>query len=182
MKCCLWLWVIGYGLLTLASCQRPVKCDTAGTPCADALMAYAEQYPEAEPTDRYKLVFQDLYGPGHLIADSVSCAQYIEKEVAEMAPSALFPLFEYTLCDSNFVRVNLQLVKDGRISARELTRAVLCSAEGMPTPDPKFVQSHSSAFKAAYDPHYRIVRRDIFEKERLPTLNVVGRADGIPEN
>ena len=145
-------------------------------------MAYAEQYPEAEPTDLYKLVFQDLYGPGHLITDSVSCAQYIEKEVAEMAPSALFPLFEYTLCDSNFVRVNLQLVKDGRISVRELTRAVLCSAEGMPTPDPKFVQSHSSAFKTAYDPHYRIVRRDIFEKEILPTLNVVGRADGIPED
>lgn len=133
-------------------------------------MAYAEQYPEAEPADLYKLVFQDLYGPGHLIVDSASCAGYIQREVEAMGTTALFPLFEYTLCDSNFVRVNLQLVKDGRISVRDLTRAVLCSAEGMPAPDSKFVQSHSAAFKAAYDPHYRIVRRDIFEKDILPLI------------
>lgn len=133
-------------------------------------MAYAEQYPASEPTDLYKLVFQDLYGPGHFIIDSASCANYIEQEAASMAPSALFPLFEYTLCDSNFVRVNLQLVKDGHLSVRQLTRAVLCSAEGLPVPDPKYVVSHSKAFKEAYDPHYRLVRRDIFENEILPLI------------
>lgn len=30
---------------------------------------------------------------------------------------------------------------------------------------------HSRAYKDAYNPHYRIVRRDIFEKEILPKLN-----------
>ena len=172
MKRIIGLLAICYGLLALCSCRSTVKPETVDVPCADALIAYAEQYPEAEPTDLYKLVFQDLYGPGHLITDSASCAGYIQKEVDAMAETALFPLFEYTLCDSNFVRVNLKAVKDGRLSVRELTRAVLCSAEGLPTPDPKFVQSHSAAFKAAYDPHYRIVRRDIFEKEILPKLKV----------
>ncbi len=193
MKRCIWLWVSSLRSLTLlwlgraskfalrslcatvlvlvCSCQSAAKPD-AEVPCAEALIAYAEQYPEAEATDLYKLVFQDLYGPGHLITDSASCAAYIQKEVDAMAESALFPLFEYTLCDSNFVRVNLKLVKDGHLSVRDLTRAVLCSAEGMATPDPKFVQSHSAAFKAAYDPHYRIVRRDIFEKEILPKLKI----------
>lgn len=170
MKRIIGLLAIGYGVLALCSCQSAAKPD-AEVPCAEALIAYAEQYPGAEATDLYKLVFQDLYGPGHLITDSASCAMYIQKEVDAMAESALFPLFEYTLCDSNFVRVNLQLVKDGRISLQQLTRAVLCSAEGMATPDPKFVQSHSAAFKAAYDPHYRIVRRDIFEKDILPLIN-----------
>ena len=165
-----WLLVIGYWLLS--SCNGPADATAPEVPCADALTAYAEQYPEAEPTDLYKLVFQDLYGPGHLITDSATCAAYIEKESEGMAASALFPLFEYTLCDSNFVRVNLQAVKDGRISVRELTRAVLCSAEGLPQPDPKYVVSHSAAFKAAYDPHYRIVRRDIFEREILPELKI----------
>ena len=170
MKRCIWLLIIVYGLLTLCSCQSAAKPDVE-VPCAEALIAYAEQYPEAEATDLYKLVFQDLYGPGHLITDSASCAEYIQKEVDGMAESALFPLVEYTLCDSNFVRVNLQLVKDGHLSVRDLTRAVLCSAEGLPTPDPKYVRRHSDAFKAAYDPHYRIVRRDIFEKDILPLIN-----------
>lgn len=133
-------------------------------------MAYAEQYPAAEPTDLYKLVFQDLYGPGHLITDSATCAQYIEKEVEAMATSFLFPLFEYTLCDSNYVRVNLQTVKDGRLSVRALTHAVLCSVDSLHTPDHKYVVSHSQAFKEAYDPHYRIVRRDIFERDILPLI------------
>ena len=170
MKHCLGLLVIGYWLLTFCSCQRSVTPATVEVPCADALIAYAEQYPEAEPQDLYKLVFQDLYGPGHLITDSASCAEYIQKEVEGMAGTALFPLFEYTLCDSNFVRVNLKLVKDGHLDVRQLTRAVLCSAEGLPTPAPKYVMRHSDAFKAAYDPHYRIVRRDIFEQQLLPLL------------
>ncbi len=165
-----WLLVIGYWLLSSCNAPNAPIDSIAEVPCADALIAYAEQYPEAEPADLYKLVFQDLYGPGHLITDSASCAHYIEREVADMGTSALFPLFEYTLCDSNFVRVNLKLVKDGHLDVRQLTRAILCSAEGLPTPDPKFVMRHSDAFKAAYDPHYRIVRRDIFEQQILPLL------------
>ena len=144
--------------------------------CNEALIRYAERYPAAEPTDLYKLVFQDLYGPGHLITDSLAAVRYISKEMDEMAdprPNGTpFPLYEYTLCDSNFVRVNLLLVKWDKISLEQLVSAVLRSAQGMPTPNPKYVQSHSVAFKAAYDPHYRIVRRDIFEKEILPNLGL----------
>ena len=167
----IWLLVIGYWLLTLCSCRSAVKPEAVEVPCADALIAYAEQYPEAEPTDLYKLVFQDLYGPGHLITDSASCAGYIQREVDAMAETALFPLFEYTLCDSNFVRVNIYLVKWGKISLQHLVSALLRSTEGLPSPDPKFVMSHSAAFKAAYAPHYRIVRRDIFERELLPLIS-----------
>lgn len=143
--------------------------------CADALMRYTQRYPAAESQDLYKLVFQDLYGPGHLLTDSLAAVRYISREVAEMNdayPADIsnvndgpFPLYEYTLCDSNFVRVNLILVKRGVIPLHRLVSALLRSAEGLPTPDAKFVMSHSSAFKAAYDPHYRIVRRDIFDRE-----------------
>ena len=139
----------------------------AQTPCGEALMQYAQRYPAAEATDLYKLVFQDLYGPGHLLTDSLAAVRYISKEVAEMKDTNPFPLYEYTLCDSNFVRVNLILVKRGILSLEQLVSAVLRSAKGLPTPDPKFVMSHSTAFKASYDPHYRIVRRDIFEREIL---------------
>lgn len=133
--------------------------------CAESLKQYAERYPEAEATDLYKLVFQDLYGPGHLITDSASCARYISKEVDRMDGRWRLPLYEYTLCDSNFVRVHLALVKNGVITLEQLVSAVLRSAEGIVSPDSKYVMSHSAAFKAAYDPHYRIVRRDIFERD-----------------
>lgn len=143
--------------------------------CPDALMQYAQRYPAAESQDLYKLVFQDLYGPGHLLTDSLAAVRYISKEVAEMNDSypedisaiddGPFPLYEYTLCDSNFVRVNLILVKRGVIPLEQFVSALLRSTEGLPTPDPKFVMTHSAAFKAAHDPHYRIIRRDIFDRE-----------------
>ena len=144
----------------------------AQVPCNEALMRYAEQYTAAERQDLYKLVFQDLYGPGHLITDSASCYQYIEREVREQCINEVtqFPLYEYTLCDSNFVRVNLYLVRWGNISLEQLVSAVLRSAEGLPQPDPKFVMTHSDSFKKTYAPHYRIVRRDIFESELLPLI------------
>ena len=168
------------GLMGLMSLMGNVK---AQTPCGEALMQYAQRYPAAEATDLYKLVFQDLYGPGHLLTDSLAAVRYISSEVAQMSDAAYpeylhgihdgpFPLYEYTLCDSNFVRVNLILVKRGIISLPELVSAVLRSAKGLPTPNPKFVMSHSAAFKAAYDPHYRIVRRDVFEREFGPAIRL----------
>ena len=153
----------------------------AHSQCATALIQYAQRYPAAEVQDLYKLVFQDLYGPGHLLTDSLAAMRYISKEVAEMDGDAYpkdlystndgpFPLYEYTLCDSNFVRVNLILVKRGWISIEQFVSSLLRSAQGLPTPDPKFVMSHSAAFKAAYDPHYRIIRRNIFERELWPMI------------
>ncbi len=144
---------------------------TACCQCPDALIKYTQRYPAAEPTDLYKLVFQDLYGPGHLLTDSMAAVRYISREVEDMSDSSRFPLYEYTLCDSLFVRVNLVLVKRGVIGIGRLVSVLLRSAQGMPTPDPKYVCSHSASFKAAYDPHYRIVRRDLFERELWPLIS-----------
>lgn len=156
-------------VVLLASCQQKPNMEECPS-CADALMAYTEQYPEAEPTDLYKLVFQDLYGPGHLLTDSTAALRYINAELSNMDSVSGIPLYEYTLCDSHFVRVNLSLVQDGTITAEQLADAMVRSAEGLPTPDHKYVVSHSAAFREAYHPHYRIVRRDIFEQEILPTI------------
>lgn len=175
MKRCINLTGVLCLLLTMAACgakPTPTTVETVSEPCADALIAYALRYPAAEPTDLYKLVFQDLYGPGHLLTDSAACAMYIDREVASMGDSTALPLYEYTLCDSHFVRINLNLVKDGTLGTGQLTSAVMRSAEGLPSPDPRFVMSHSQAFKAAYNPHYRIVRRDIFENEIAPKAGI----------
>ena len=159
-------------ILTLVSCQHPVKPDTAEVPCTDALIAYAERYPAAEPQDLYKLVFQDLYGPGHLLTDSTAALRYINAELNAMDSVTALPPYEYTLCDSHFVRVNLTLVLDGTLTPDQLADAMVSSAEGLPSPDAKYVVSHSDAFRQAYHPHYRIIRRDIFEQEILPEIKL----------
>lgn len=142
----------------------------AQSPCDEELKDYARRYPAAQEQDLQKLLFQDTYGPGHLIKDSASCARYIEREVAAMEAESDWPLYEYTLCDSHFVRINLVLVKNGRIALDKLVSAVLRSAEGIPPVDPSLMKHHSRAFNLAYHPHYRIVRRDIFEGELLPLV------------
>ncbi len=164
-------------VLLFAACQpKPVDSEVSSQApempltCADALLEYVEKYPAAESQDLYKLVFQDLYGPGHLLTDSAACAHYISEELSEMTDSKL-PLFEYTLCEGNFVRVNLSLVADSTIPLDVLTSAVMRSAKGIAQPDRRFVISHSQSFKNAYHPHYRIVRRDIFENEILPLIS-----------
>lgn len=162
--------VILLAVVGFAAC-RPAQPAADAVPCPDALMAYAERYPAAEPQDLYKLVFQDLYGPGHLLTDTVSCITYLQRELATMDSLTGLPPYEYTLCDSHFVRVNLTLVASGCLSVEALADAVVRSAEGLPTPEPRFVLSHSPAFREAYHPHYRIVRRDIFEHEILPLIN-----------
>ena len=156
-------------VVLLASCQQKTH-ETSCNSCAEALMTYSEQYPAAEPTDLYKMVFQALYGPGHLLTDSTAALRYITAELETMDNPSGMPHYEYTLCDSNFVRVNLSLVQHGAITAEQLADAMVRSAEGLPTPDHRYVVSHSAAFKAAYNPHYRIVRRDIFEQEILPLI------------
>lgn len=160
------------GAIVISACQSRSVNLPGRVPCAEALIQYSERYPAAEPQDLYKLVFQDLYGPGHLITDSASCASFIQRELNDQCTndSTPFPLYEYTLCDSNFVRVNLYLVKQGIVGLPQLVSALLRSSEGLPVVDSRYVLSHSAAFKAAYDPHYRIVRRDIFEKEFLPLI------------
>ena len=67
---------------------------------------------------------------------------------------------EWTMIDSVIHAMNLSLV--GYTQEREKLFSLL--DEGM------FVMHHSEPFSEAYDPHYRIIRRDIFLKEILPLL------------
>ena len=168
-------------LLFFASCSNTQNSEfktqnsefkNQNSPCATALIAYAEHYPAAEAQDLYKLVFQDLYGPGHLLADSAAAMRYLERELDQMeGREGPMPAYEYTLCDSHFVRIDLRVVKSGLLSPAQLVSAMFRSAEGLPSPEARFVLSHSQAFREAYKPHYRIVRRDIFEQEILPLFD-----------
>lgn len=176
---------------------------------ADRLEDYLKRYPEAQLCDVYKFLFQDVYGPGHLIKNATDCAQGIVDEMDHMQMAdTLFPDFEYAGLEGNYVRVNLRVVKDGRIPLQQFVDLLMQSAKvssPMPLYDWKgrwkhllvvlrrshrqphnfdadaaaiqevldsgsYAFHHSSRFNAAYHPHYRLIRRDLFESHIQPKL------------
>ena len=80
-------------VVLLAACQQHPNEGPCRS-CGNALIAYAEQYPAAEPTDLYKLVFQDMYGPGHLLTDSTAALRYINAELDGMDSVSGMPIYE----------------------------------------------------------------------------------------
>ena len=64
----------------------------------------------------------------------------------------------------NVARIAADFNLPGYETDKEALDAILVSD------DPDKAVHHSDAYNAAYDPHYRIVRKDIFEAEILPIL------------
>lgn len=100
----------------------------------NAIEEQLESYPNSTLCDIYKSFFQDFYGPGHLIADSVSAIRYMEKEIEQSHLSLCKP-YEKVGTGKNFYRINLSLVKEGEISVSALFDALQRSIALTPQPD-----------------------------------------------
>lgn len=175
----------------------------------EALAQYMATYPEAHLQDIYKSCFQNVFGVAHLISDTQACINYIESEMEELDPDDRdYSLYEYTLPDSHYVRVDLHAVAEGLVPCDLLVELLMTSA-ATPAPltqeewvarwqelkaaadalDPRpddyekeaaeidsllaegrYVWHHSRHFGEVYRPHYRLVRRDLFESRILPLL------------
>ena len=46
----------------------------------DIIKKHAEKYPEMQPQDLYKLIYQNEFGGGHLIRDKEKCREYLYNE------------------------------------------------------------------------------------------------------
>ena len=90
-------------------------------------------YPQSRLTDLYKNFFQDRFGPGHIVASRAAAADYLEQELANMQPSAMLP-FEHTGWQNRYVRINLELVKNGTIPKETLLAAFIESANSAAPP------------------------------------------------
>lgn len=95
----------------------------------ESLYNYVKKiFPRATLQDIYKSAFQDQFGPAHIVSDSASAAAYITKELERVPDNCTTPIFDITGVHSNYIRVNLSLVKGGIISVGELTNALMRSA------------------------------------------------------
>lgn len=182
----------------------------AQSPSDSIRLAYERlmtKYPLSEQRDIYKNFFQDYFGPGHIVADTASAANYLRHEL-EYADESSCPLYEPTGYKGNFVRVSLQVIKDGLVPFDTYLNAFVRSVNGIhaPTIDEwkaewtkinnvikstgklpanyaednlkidsllasgQYAFHHSRIYNEAYHPHYRIIAREIFEKEILPLI------------
>lgn len=175
----------------------------------EALKQYLEAYPEAHLQDIYKSCFQNVFGVAHLISDTQACVAYIESEMEELnSDDRGYSLYEYTLPDSHYVRVDLHAVAE-ELVPRDLLVELLMESAATPAPmtqeewvarwrelkaaadalDPRpegyekeaaeidsllaegrYVWHHSRHYNEVYHPHYRLIRRDLFESRILPLL------------
>lgn len=90
-------------------------------------------YPQATLQDVYKTCYQDFFGPGHMVTDSVSALEYIRYEVEELkaneqAANGEKIKDEPTGFRHRFVRVDLQRVALGELSEEELLRRFMETA------------------------------------------------------
>ena len=71
------------------------------------------RYPAMEPADVYKLLYQGVLGPEHLIASPTAFAARLQAEYDALLPGEAGPLWEPVRPDGALGRVNLRPFKAG---------------------------------------------------------------------
>ncbi|MBU0491063.1 MAG: hypothetical protein KKA73_07840 [Chloroflexi bacterium] len=108
---------------------------------------HGQRYPAWEPRDVYKLLYQGLCGPAHLIASPADFAARLRAEYEAVAPNAGEPLWEVVRPDGRLGRVHLRPFKARFGDLAALTRASLATA-GPTWGTPEDVRTAWAAFVA----------------------------------
>jgi len=89
---------------------------------------HCQRYPALEPRDVYKLLYQGLRGPEHLIASPAEFAARLQAEYEAVAPDDAGPLWEAVRPDGRLGRLHLRPFKARSGDLAALTRACLATA------------------------------------------------------
>ena len=90
---------------------------------------HIERHPQAQPRDVYKLIFQGVYGVGHII--SVKAMEYLREEAGRISIEEYpeRPLIEPVSPDGSMVRINLRPFMRRNLSLDSLFRVMTASAD-----------------------------------------------------
>ena len=114
------------------------------------LYAQAERYPQMQPADAVKLIYQNEFGGGHLIKDEAACLEYLRREYVCVEKNPVAERCEYI--GNGISRIHLAALADADLEP--LGQAFLRSAA-----------THSGSmanFLAKLDLLAELVRQDIF--------------------
>ena len=193
--------------ILLYTSLQAVEKDVFNEAVHNAVARQMKAYPKSTLKDLYKNFFQDKFGPGHIISDTTSAGNYLRRELASYSEIE-GEIAEPTGWEGNFYRVNLSVIKEGKIPYQTYFDAFIRSVQGIQpvavsdwqkewqaieliirsmnlslpgyADDRKeieerlgrgeYVGHHSKVFEETYSPHYRIISKQIFEKELQPML------------
>lgn len=107
------------------------------TELAQILRVHAKNYPEMQPTDAVKLLYQNEFGGGHMIADPKGCMDYLHREYQQIPHDPTCAAYEPI--GNGIVRVNLAALRAERLDA--LGEAFIASAARISGSKDRFLQS-----------------------------------------
>ena len=90
------------------------------------LLDHGARYPQMEPRDAVKLIYQNEFGGGHLIPDEAACLDYLRREYESVKQRPDLPLLEEI--GSEIVRVNLAALDHHGYPLASVGTAFLLSA------------------------------------------------------
>ena len=120
-------------LITLAitaMCLVGCATNTENKRIEQAVNTLIGKYPEATLQDIYKSFYQERFGPGHMIPNVENARNYLMSEM-EQAADNTGDYFEPTGSEGKYVRIYLNAVSDGKISAEQLLDAFVESANNV---------------------------------------------------
>ena len=144
------------------------------------LRNHARKYPLMEPQDAVKLIYQNVFGGGHLIRDPAACRCALRHEYEETPQDSYAPVLE--MIGNGMARVMLNAREhtgsmNGFLLKLDILRKVTASGVfGFSSEDlEKYLDayqqagypmvSHSEQYSQAYKPAYRIVQLRILPEE-----------------
>ena len=162
-------WLVILCLGALLSCAQRAENREFEEKVTRALERQPERYPKSTVRDVYKSFFQDKYGPGHLLADTAAAGHYLRQELASYDPDTLpftGPYIDSTGWEHRFGRVDLRVIREGKVSYRDFFDAFVRSAQATPpVPAASWTREWS-----------RVV--EIMEKQQMPlTMHPSYQAD-----
>ncbi|MBI5424924.1 MAG: hypothetical protein HZA32_12670 [Opitutae bacterium] len=105
---------------------------TATVSAADfrpVLLEHAKRYPQLEPQDCYKLLFQAVLGAEHAVADEAGARKWMENELASLGDGPDEPLVDPIAPDGALARVHLRPFVARGGDAAKLVRAFVATAQ-----------------------------------------------------
>ena len=116
-------------ILLSSSCHK----NTTSADIRAAVQNQLQTYPKSTLQDLYKNFFQDYFGPGHIINDTLSAGAYLNRELASFEKAA-GAYYEPTGYNGNYYRVNLSIIKEELIPRDVFFDAFIRSVSNIQAP------------------------------------------------
>lgn len=146
-------------LTIVAMCFVACTEDRESQQIVEAVKTLVSQYPEATLQDVYKSFYQERFGPGHMIPNVENARNYLMSEM-EQASENTGAYYEPTGSEGKYIRVYLNAVADGKISAEQLLDAFVESANNVEPRSDKWADQWANIVKVIEEKQLPVAAND----------------------